>query len=103
MFGYKGAAEQAEHTTSDTLAINGAAVANRWACMTLSLIFSLLWALRLMKEDFVNQKELKNDRLVKLKVQYVIILLENIEKLTDFLTSTYCAAGTSTDVSMLTS
>lgn len=28
MFGYKGAAEQAEHTTSDTLAINGAAVAN---------------------------------------------------------------------------
>lgn len=56
-----------------------------------------------MKEDFVNQKELKNDRLVKLKVQYVIILLENIEKLTDFLTSSYCAAGTSTDVSMLTS
>ena len=56
MFGYKGAAEQAEHTTSDILAINGAAVANRWACITLSLIFSLLWALSMMKEDFVNQK-----------------------------------------------
>lgn len=79
MFGYKGAAEQAEHTTSDILSINGAAVANSWACMTLSLIFTSLWALRLMKEDFVNQKELKNDRLVKLKVQYVRILLENIQ------------------------